>query len=50
MTAEEWIIFLIFTIAINVLFQVIAWKLARSIGQKEQKLRRNEIKRDINKV
>lgn len=50
MTAGEWIIFLIFTISINVLFQVIAWKLARIIVQKEQKLRQNEIKRDINKV
>mgnify|MGYP007038248316 CR=1 FL=1 len=37
MTFEEWIVFILFTIAINVIFQTIAWKIGVSIGKKRGK-------------
>lgn len=34
MTAEEWIFFIIFTIAINVVMQVLAWKIGSYLGRR----------------
>ena len=35
MTFEEWIVFILFTIAINLIFQILAWKVAFWIGKKK---------------
>lgn len=37
MTFEEWIVFILFTIGINVIFQIIAWEIGVSIAKKEGK-------------
>ena len=43
MTFEEWIIFILFNIGINVIFQTIAWKIGVSIAKKsEEKKKKNE--------
>lgn len=36
MTREEWIIFILFNIVINVIFQTLAWKIAFQIGKKKE--------------
>ena len=36
MTFEEWIVFILFTIGINVFFQTIAWKIGISIAKKRE--------------
>lgn len=38
MTKEEWIIFILFNVVINVIFQTIAWKIAFRIGKKLRSL------------
>jgi len=35
MTAKEWIIFILFNITINVLLQMLAWKIAIKLSKKE---------------
>lgn len=35
MSAGEWALFIMFNIVINILFQVLAWKLAKYITTKE---------------
>ena len=35
MTFEEWVVFILFTIAINLILQTIAWKLSFWIGKKK---------------
>lgn len=37
MTFEEWIVFILFTIGINVILQTIAWKIGFSIAKREVK-------------
>lgn len=34
MTPSEWIFFIIFTIAINVVIQVLAWKIGSYLGRR----------------
>lgn len=41
MTSEEWIGFVLFTIGLNVLFQIIAWNIGVSIGKKSEE-KKNE--------
>lgn len=41
MTSEEWIVFILFNIAVNVIFQIIAWKIGVSIGKKSEE-KKNE--------
>ena len=36
MTFEEWIVFILFTIGINVILQTIAWKIGVSIAKKKR--------------
>lgn len=35
MTFEEWVVFILFTIVINLIMQIIAWKLAFWVGKKK---------------
>ena len=35
MTFEEWVVFILFTIAINLIMQIIAWKISFWIGKKK---------------
>lgn len=35
MTTKEWIFFILFNIAINIILQVLAWKIAFSIEKKK---------------
>lgn len=35
MTVEQWIIFILFTIIINIVIQVLAWKIGYWLGTKE---------------
>lgn len=37
MTAEQWILFISFTVVINIVFQVTAWKLAYWLATKDRK-------------
>ena len=41
MTNKEWIIFILFTIAINVVFQKLAWKIAYRLGERKPKCPNN---------
>ena len=34
MTFEEWVVFILFNIAINIILQTLAWKLSFWIGKK----------------
>ena len=34
MTSEEWIVFVLFTIGVNVIMQIIAWIIGVSLGKK----------------
>ena len=36
MTKEEWIIFILFNIVINIIFQTLAWKIAFHIEKKKE--------------
>lgn len=36
MTSEEWIVFILFNIGINVILQVTAWKIGFSIAKKRE--------------
>lgn len=42
MTAEQWIIFILFTIAINIVVQTLAWKIAYWLGTRKSKEAENE--------
>lgn len=35
MTFEEWVVFILFTIAINLILQTIAWKISFWIGKRK---------------
>lgn len=36
MTSEEWIVFILFTIGINVIFQIIAWNFGVSLAKRRE--------------
>lgn len=40
LTLEEWIIFISFTVVINIVFQVTAWRIGYWIGTKQRKEKR----------
>lgn len=42
MTIEQWIAFILFTIAINIVIQVLAWKIGYWLGSKQDKEVENE--------
>lgn len=42
MTFEEWIVFILFNIGINVILQTIAWKIGFSIGKKREVKKNDE--------
>ena len=42
MTFKEWVVFILFNIAINVFFQTMAWKIA-SLIEKKKVRKKNEI-------
>lgn len=42
MTIEQWIVFILFTIAINIVMQVLAWKIAYKLGVKHRRSEKND--------
>ena len=42
MTTFDWVCFIAFTIAINVIFQKMAWEIAYKIGEKQRKGKKHE--------
>lgn len=42
MTTEEWIFFIIFTIAINVVMQVLAWKIGSYLGRRSTRKEKDD--------
>lgn len=42
MTIEQWIVFILFTITINIVMQVLAWKIGYWLGTKQCKKKEAE--------
>lgn len=42
MTIEQWIFFILFTIVINIVMQVLAWKIGYWLGTKQDKKAEND--------